>query len=67
MRIRLIFTTALLLALAACATPVQETAVSPADAPKRTANLEGETITFYHFGDLSGSLRLHHHPVDSRL
>jgi len=54
MRIRSIFTIALLLALAACATPVQETAVSPADAPKRTANLEGETITFYHFGDLSG-------------
>jgi branched-chain amino acid transport system substrate-binding protein len=28
----------------------------PAEPELRTENLEGETITFYHFGDLSGPL-----------
>ncbi|MCA9935726.1 MAG: ABC transporter substrate-binding protein [Anaerolineales bacterium] len=43
----------LLIGLAACGSPVSEeeaTAVAPSDA----TSLEGKTITFYHFGDLSG-------------
>jgi branched-chain amino acid transport system substrate-binding protein len=38
--------------------PVEEPAEEAADEPEemRTENLEGETITFYHFGDLSGPL-----------
>ncbi len=40
--------------VAACGTPVEETAETTDTAVLRTDNLEGETITFYHFGDLSG-------------
>lgn len=38
-------------------TEAPPTEVPPTEAPEmRTDNLEGETITFYHFGDLSGPL-----------
>lgn len=38
-------------------TDVPPTEIPPTEAPElRTDNLEGETITFYHFGDLSGPL-----------
>lgn len=38
-------------------TEVPPTEIPPTEAPEmRTDNLEGETITFYHFGDLSGPL-----------
>ena len=34
--------------------PAEPTATKPAEPEKRTQNLEGETITLYHFGDISG-------------
>ncbi|MCA9971703.1 MAG: ABC transporter substrate-binding protein [Anaerolineales bacterium] len=34
--------------------PAEEPMEEPAETEMRTDNLEGETITFYHFGDLSG-------------
>lgn len=40
----------------ATAMHVEETATAEAMPVMRTDNLEGETITFYHFGDLSGPL-----------
>lgn len=41
--------------LAACGTPaVEETGNQAETAVLRTTDLQGETITFYHFGDLSG-------------
>lgn len=40
----------------AAATEITEEATEIAEPEMRTDNLEGETITFYHFGDLSGPL-----------